>query len=361
MKKVLKWIGIILGVIIVVAAGYIAYVFLSFDRIEDDQTLTVRHGGKLEEKTVPAGKELTITSSNIGFGAYSDDYTFFMDGGKESRARSVGAIEENIAGSMDAVGNMTPDFALVQEVDIGGTRSLHVNERELVTSALSYNRSYDYIFAQNYDSPYLMYPVTKPHGANKSGIMTFSAYPINSAIRRQLPIETGLSKVLDLDRCYSKVRVNAPNGKKFVLYNFHFSAYTANPETAENQLKMVVEDMRNEYEAGNFCVAGGDFNADLLGDSPKIFGTPTLDDNWAKPVNMKLFDDEIILEAPFDKEAMVASCRNPDKPYEKGDFVVTIDGFIRSANVEVVDSAVIDTGFQYSDHNPVVMRFKLTE
>ena len=136
MKKVLKWIGIILGVIIVVAAGYIAYVFLSFDRIEDDQTLTVRHGGKLEEKTVPAGKELTITSSNIGFGAYSDDYTFFMDGGKESRARSVGAIEENIAGSMDAVGNVTPDFALVQEVDIGGTRSLHVNERELVTCAL---------------------------------------------------------------------------------------------------------------------------------------------------------------------------------------------------------------------------------
>ena len=124
---------------------------------------------------------------------------------------------------------------------------------------------------------------------------------------------------------------------------------------------MVVEDMRNEYKAGNYCVAGGDFNCDLLGDSPKIFGTPELDDNWAKPVNEDLFDDKIILEAPFDEEAKVASCRNPDKPYEKGDFVVTIDGFIHSANIEVIDSAVIDTGFKYSDHNPVVMHFKLSK
>lgn len=361
MKKALKWIGIVLGVIIVIVGGYVIYVFSSYDRVPDNQKLKVRHGGRLEEQAVPMGKELTVTSSNIGFGAYSDDYTFFMDGGKESRARSVSAIEENIEGSMRAVGEEDPDFALVQEVDVYGTRSLHVNERELVTSAISYNRSYDHVFAQNYDSPYLMYPVTKPHGANQSGIMSFSAYPVNSALRRKLPIETGLSKVIDLDRCYSKLRVNTADGKKLVLYNFHFSAYTANPETAENQLKMVVKDMRNEYDAGNYCLAGGDFNADLLGDSPKIFGTPKLEDNWAKPVNMDLFDDKINLEAPFDENAMVASCRNPDKPYEKGDFVVTIDGFIRSKNIEVIDSAVIDTGFKYSDHNPVVMHFKLSK
>ena len=56
---------------------------------------------------------------------------------------------------------------------------------------------------------------------------------------------------------------------------------------------------------------------------------------------------------------MIASCRNPDKPYQKGDFVVTVDGFIVSANVEVTYANVIDTGFAYSDHNPVIMNIQL--
>ena len=36
-----------------------------------------------------------------------------------------------------------------------------------------------------------------------------------------------------------------------------------------------------------------------------------------------------------------------------------VDGFLVSDNVEVVDSAVLDAGFLYSDHNPVWMDFKL--
>ena len=35
-------------------------------------------------------------SANVGFGAYSADYSFFMDGGKESRARSRQAVDENM-------------------------------------------------------------------------------------------------------------------------------------------------------------------------------------------------------------------------------------------------------------------------
>ena len=358
MKKLLKLIGILLALVILVVGGYLAYVFLSFDRIDDNLKLEVTHDESVRQE-MEADKEMTIISYNIGFGAYSDDYTFFMDGGEESRARSPEAVHDNIAGAMKTVTTKKPDFVLIQEIDIDGTRSHHIDERTLVEPPLLKLRPYDSVFAQNYDSPYLMYPITEPHGANKAGIMTFSAYPVTESLRRQLPIETGLSKVLDLDRCYSKSRIKAENGKEFILYNFHLSAYTSDPATAENQLKMVIEDMQKEYNAGNYCLAGGDFNRDLLGNSPEIFGTATLDDNWAKPINKDLFNDDIILEAPLDEQAMVASCRNPDKPYEKGDFVVTIDGFIHSANVEVARSRVIDTGFKYSDHNPVIMQFKL--
>ena len=43
--------------------------------------------------------------------------------------------------------------------------------------------------------------------------------------------------------------------------------------------------MLAEYEAGNYCVAGGDFNKDLLGNSPEIFGVAAGEnDTWAQPI-----------------------------------------------------------------------------
>ena len=55
----------------------------------------------------------------------------------------------------------------------------------------------------------------------------------------------------------------------------------------------------------------------------------------------------------------MASCRNADAPYSPAQLTLTVDGFLVSDNVEVVDSAVLDAGFLYSDHNPVWMDFKL--
>ena len=355
--KAFTVIGIVIAAIIVIALGYFAYVFISYHRIEDN--LVIVPYGTTETESIAAGKELTITSYNIGFGAYSDDYTFFMDGGKESWAFSKEAVYENIDGAMGVIEEQKPDIALFQEVDYDGTRSYHVDEVALVQDAMWELGQYAALFAQNYDSPFLMYPITQPHGANKAGIMTFSKVEMFDGIRRSLPIEEGLSKVLDLDRCYSKVRVQVDNGKQLVIYNMHLSAYTSKAETAETQLSMVVQDMQEEYDKGNYCIAGGDFNRDLLGNSPEIFHTAVLEDNWAQPVNMSLFTDDITLVAPFQEADMIASCRNPDKPYEEGDFVVTVDGFIVSANVEVTYANVIDAGFKYSDHNPVIMKFKL--
>lgn len=355
--KTFSIIGLVLAIIILLVFAYVAYVFLSFKRIDDNQVLVAEQ--QAESEKVQTGKELMVTSYNIGFGAYSDDYTFFMDGGKESWAFSKDAVYENIDGAMNVIAEYDPDIALFQEVDFDATRSYHVDQRVLVDEAMAELGEYSYTFAQNYDSPFLMYPITQPHGANKAGIMTFSKAQITGGLRRSLPIEEGFSKVIDLDRCYSKSRVETDNGKELVIYNHHLSAYTANALTAEVQLSMLIKDMQEEYDQGNYCIAGGDFNRDLLGNSPEIFHTDVLDDNWAKPVNMSLFTDDITLVAPFDENDLAASCRNPDKPYEKGDFVVTVDGFIVSANVDVVYSNVIETDYKYSDHNPVMMRIKL--
>ena len=196
-----------------------------------------------------------------------------MDGGKESRARSKDAVIENVSSYAEAVAQLNPDFMLFQEVDIDGTRSYHVDERKLLLSQTlsTDNTSRNYTFAQNYDSPYLFYPILEPHGKNKSGMLTVSNMKITESIRRSLPIEDGFMKLLDLDRCYSVNRIPTENGKELVLYNLHLSAYTSDPSTADNQLRMLFEDMKEEYDAGNYIVAGGDFNKDLLGNSAEIF------------------------------------------------------------------------------------------
>ncbi len=166
-------------------------------------------------------------------------------------------------------------------------------------------------------------------------------------------------KLVDLDRCYSVSRVPLEGGGALVLCNLHLSAYTSDGTIAEEQLALLLGDMEAEYRAGNWVIGGGDFNKDLLGNSGEVFGVSGPDYTWAQPIPPELFPEGLSLVAPLDEEAPVASCRNADRPYDETDYRVTVDGFLVSDNVEVVSSAVVDTGFRWSDHNPVVMEFRL--
>lgn len=263
-----KWVKIILCVLLallLLAGGYVAYVFIDYHRIGDQMLTPVQSTDAA--RSVDTNTAYTVVSWNIGFGAYEDDYGFFMDGGTESRAWS----KERLTANMDAIAGylkqQNADFCLLQEVDIGSTRTYHVDEREPLYAAL-FNKSS--VFCQNYDSPYLLYPLTAPHGASRSGLLTFSPANITAADRVELPVESGFMKLLDLDRCYSVSRVPVSGGGELVLYDLHLSAYTSDGTIATEQLALLLADMQAEYEKGSWCVAGGDFNKDLLGTPPSI-------------------------------------------------------------------------------------------
>ena len=131
-------------------------------------------------------------------------------------------------------------------------------------------------------------------------------------------------------------------------------------EAHYESLKLLLADMQAEYEKGNYSVAGGDFNKDLLGNSAQWFGAADREYTWAQPLPEDIFDGTgISLAAPLDEKNPVPSCRNADAPYHEGQYVLTVDGFMVTPNVTVSDSAVLDTGFAYSDHNPVKMTFTL--
>ena len=356
MKLLLKIILSFLALLILVVLGYAAYVFLSYSRVPDNQILTVEGHA---DGILDGNASFRVVSYNLGFGAYSADYTFFMDGGTESRARSPEAVKENITGAMSEALALQPDLLLLQEVDVDGTRSYHIDEYKMVQDLAE--EDVQWVFAQNYDSPYLFWPLTAPHGANRAGQAVMSKFPISSALRRSLPIEEGVMKLVDLDRCYSVQRIPVSNGRELVLYNLHLSAYTSDGSIAEEQMKMLFADMAEEYAAGNYAIAGGDFNKDVLGNSAEVFHTGNDAYTWAQPIPPELVPEGLRLVAPLDPENPVPSCRNADIPYGPDSYVVTVDGFVVSANVEVIGSGVQDTGFQWSDHNPVWMDIVLRE
>ena len=52
----------------------------------------------------------------------------------------------------------------------------------------------------------------------------------------------------------------------------------------------------------------------------------------------------------------VGTSRLLDAPYMPGkSFTATIDGFLASDNIRILRVRHIDAGFEYSDHNPVIL------
>lgn len=354
MKKILKILLWVVAALLVIAAAYFAYVLLAYHRIPDNQTIAVSGSQTAAAQTE---QDYQIVSYNIGFGAYEPDYSFFMDGGTESWAWSKERLSDNMARIGEILAGQQADFYFVEEVDAGSTRTYHRDERADLTASLS---GYNSLWAQNYDSPFLFYPITQPHGKSVSGIMTFSKLQITSSVRRSLPVETGLMKMVDLDRCYSVSRVPVENGAELVLYAVHLSAYSSDGTIAVEQLRLLLADMQAERDKGNYVVCGGDFNKDLLDTSAEVFGVSGEGYTWAQRFPTELLEGtDMTLVTPYDPAHPVPTCRNADAPYHEGQFVLTIDGFMVSDNVEVSESHVIDTGFSSSDHNPVHMTFSL--
>lgn len=74
----LKIFAAALTAIVLVVGGYVLYVVLQYSRIEDYISLEVQGEATADVSDKDSFKILTY---NIGFGAYSTDFSFFMDSG----------------------------------------------------------------------------------------------------------------------------------------------------------------------------------------------------------------------------------------------------------------------------------------
>ena len=352
-------VGGIVGAVALVLIAYAIYVMTAYYRLDDGLTLETQapHNGEQVRPQIERAHTITLVSANVGFGAYGPDFDFFMDGGSGSVAPSATYVRSNMDGLAQAIKGLDPDVVLFQEVDVQGTRSCNVNEYELLRDQFASDCS---VFIQNYDSPYLAWPLYAPHGKNQSGLATFSTYEITQTQRRSLPVSESISKLLDLDRCFASSRIPVAEGKELVVFNVHLSAYGADPEVLEGQRAMLFEAMQEEYAQGNYVIAGGDFNHDLLGVSNEVYGNTTnTEASWAKPFAFEEIPKGFTLgaKAQFDAGTFdsAATCRDAGRPYDGANDRRVMDSFIYSDNIDCIEQRTLDLDFTYSDHNPVYM------
>lgn len=121
------------------------------------------------------------------------------------------------------------------------------------------------------------------------------------------------------------------------------------------QLEVLNGVLADEYQKGNYVVAGGDFNHDIAG-TINSFTTNREVPDWVYELN----NSNLAENFTFAASNLVPTCRSTDAPYVKNEsYTVTLDGFIVSDNIEVISVENIDTDFVYSDHNPATMKFRL--
>lgn len=357
--RVIRMIIAAAACVLVFFIFYFAYLIFTYHRLPDHLKLTVNKtsdSGDEETGKLQTGKDYTALTYNIGFGAYTPDYSFFMDGGKYSWAKSRESVYADIAGAGTLMGSYDPDFAFIEEIDTDSTRSYHVNERSILDR---YFPAFYRIDAVDYDSAFLIFPLYQPHGFCRAQMSMYSRYPVISAERRSFPISQGLTRFLDLDRCYSVSKIPAENGHELCLYMLHMSAYGSDDSIRKAQVAMLCDDMESDINEGNYVICGGDFNHDLKAEWGKQGEV-----SWACPFPKQDLPDGLSFYIDTipekEKAAMPDSARNDDIPYTKGvTYTVTLDGFIISDNIKVDSYEVVDNEFQFSDHEPVVMSFML--
>lgn len=355
MKKALKVAGSILLAFICVIAVYITYCFATYYRLDDNIEIPIE---KTEQQLIldpSTDTDLSIVDANYGYGTFSPDYTFFMDGGSESWARSLEECNTNITVFNNEIMGLHPDFALMQELDIDADRSYHQNQYDLVRRL---NPEYNAAFAQNYDSPYLFYPFHQPIGKTKAGMATLSRYSMSSAIRRSLPMPTDFNKFLDLDRCLEVTRIPTTTGHDLVLINLHLSAYGKESDTSALQDEMLFTIMQEERDKGNYVIAGGDFNHDMNYDAAEN-NAP----DYAEPfVYSRVPKGFTVTAAHFSSDdASAYTNRDGGSVVDENNRYRVFDSFIFSDNIECLSSEVVNLGFKNSDHNPLLMHFSLKE
>jgi endonuclease/exonuclease/phosphatase family metal-dependent hydrolase len=346
-KKILKALLIILLVALIGFIGLIVYAVISdYNPKEQEIVFT---GGRSENLNDTI--EYSFLTWNIGYCGLDKDMDFFYDGGKK-----VFTPREKCLANLTAVErfinqNDSIDFIFIQEIDKGSKRSYYMNEYD---SLLKMPSGYYPSFGKNYDVFFVPVPPSSPIGKVLSGLAIYSMYRPLSSVRYAFPGKYGFPKQLFmLDRCFLVNRYPLENGKELVIINTHNEAYDPG-NIRKAQMAYLKEFLLNEYNNGNYIIAGGDWNQ-----SPPDF-KPDFSENKVNTNQMMMTSDYLPPEWKWTYDNKTPSNRTILTAYDPSSTTTTvIDFFLLSPNVSEISVKGINLNFENSDHNPVRMKVKL--
>ena len=350
MKKLLKVILILLLIAVIAVGGLFGFLTVTEYKPADIEALEPRVLDSSASAAVPADS-LSVLSWNIGYAGLGKEQDFFMDGGSHARPGSAELVNRYLAGIKDSIVAQGADLVLLQEVDTNASRTYGIDE----TTALIQNTG---VHALNYSCPFVPIPFP-PMGKVHSGLFTTTDYAITEAERIALPCPFSWPlSTATLKRCLLVSRHPVEGSEKeLVLVNLHLEAYD-DGEGKIAQTQQLMGLLQEEYEKGNYVIAGGDFNQVFPGslekypnNHPELWAVGVLEEASLPDGFRYAFDDN------------VPTCRLLNQPYNPADTENTqhyvIDGFIVSPNVTVDTVETLDLGFENSDHNPVLLTVSL--
>ena len=355
LRTLVKTVGIVLLVLVLAAVGLVACLSITEYRPQDLEEVSLTGGA---DKTLAPGDRLTVMTWNIGYGALGDNADFFMDGGSGVQTADEDRVRSNLAGIAQAVDQVSPDVLLLQEVDRDSRRSWHIDQAAWLQDRWPDKTG---AFANNFKVAFLPYPVP-PIGQVDSGLLTLSSFRVGSAQRVQLPIPFAWPvRMANLKRCLLVEHIPLEGtDRELVLINLHLEAYD-NGEGKAAQTAMLEQVLNEQAEAGNYVIAGGDFNQIFSNADQEAY--PAQEGKW----QAGQIDGEKLIAQGWSllMDASTPTCRSLDQPYAGADRAsfqyYLIDGFILSSNLDLDSVQTQDLGFVYTDHNPVVLRLTLAD
>ena len=200
----------------------------------------------------------TFLSWNIGYSGLGAEMDFFYDGGKMVHPTSE-LVDKYTAGILDFLeSNDTIGFFLLQEVDRNSVRSGRQNQVKLIHKKLP---DYSASFGINYKVRFVPLPFLNPLGRVEMGQLNLTRFYQDNAARYSYYSAYSWPKHLFmLDRCFVVSRFRLNIGKELVVINTHNSAYDSGGKLRQQEMRVIRDFMLKEFKAGNYVVAGGDWN-----------------------------------------------------------------------------------------------------
>lgn len=335
----------LLGSLLIIVAAFLLY--LSVADFNPPENEIIHMEKPSTANTIPVGK-IELYTWDIAYGGKGKDM-FEVEQKPVQPAKELSGYERNRDGIIYQLTTLNKlDFVLLQQVDLNSKRSFFDNQVERFKATFK-----DYVASFTITHKTRAIPFLCKTGTIQSGLLTLSKFKPYEV--KRIAYQSTYAwpmRLMKPDFGFLLTRYKVSNGKQMVILNFQ------NPDFAESaiqfekwiaQLKAILMD---EYSKGNYVIAGGNWNVNPFDLANLAIEDGNKISNVANHFPSNFLPDGFLLA--FD--AKHPSVRSVDMPYKKGETATSIvDFFLLSPNFKLVTVNVLDSNFEFSNHQAVGM------